>query len=363
MLAEQDETSALLRQSAASFIKDMQARTDVNRSASWQDMVSLGWGGVLLPEAVGGSGLGIEHAAILMEVMGEHGFDTPLLTGVFLPSILLADMRGDGARSLLERIADGSLQAPLAWQERIGQIDPETPATVLRQERLSGRKLFVPGVDTAATLIVSVRTDDDEFALVAVLPQAGGVEVDAFDMNDGSRSAAIAFLDVEVGPADVIATGPTAAEAMKRAMTAGALLRSAQLSGLARATLESTIRFLHQRSQFGQKLSGFQVLQHRVADLYGLTRLADASWNSALCKYRQDPHSRETHIAVSAAKARCSDVANQVAKAAIQLHGAFGFTADSGMGAALFTALAWSTSFGAAEAHRRKFHELSEAAA
>jgi alkylation response protein AidB-like acyl-CoA dehydrogenase len=351
----------LLSDSARAFIKEQLKAGKTTQAERWQAMNSLGWAGLLLPESVGGSELGIEDAGVLMDVMGEFCFETPLLMGAFLPSLLLGQLLDrDLARTLAQRIAGSGLLASIAWQERVGQIDGGAPDARLDGEGLSGAKLFVPGADLAELLIVSARSEIGQPLLAVIRPDAPGVVARMVEMNDGSRAALVTFTKVKIGDAEILAVSDRAQASLRIALDGGALLRAAQLGGLARATLAKTIAYLNVRIQFGQKLSEFQALQHRCVDLYMATRLANASWTAAARAFAFDPLSYKATIGVSAAKARCGDVANTVAKAAVQMHGAFGFTEEGGLGFALKTALAWSASCGKAEAHRRRFYSLSE---
>lgn len=324
----------------------------------WAGLTDLGLPGMLLPEALGGSGLDIRHAAGVAEVLGRHGIENPLLPGVLAPSVALGGVSdGPLVRQLCAGIAAGRSTYPLAWQERSGRIDAHAPTTAVVAGRLTGIKLFVPASE--AGFIVTARHDRLGSALLLVARNDVGVHADPIQNADGSVSATLEFRNVPAGDDRILASGSMAEAVADRAVAAGAILRAAQLCGLAAGTLEATLDYLKQRRQFGRRLAEFQVLQHRCVDLYGQTRLARASWRSAARRFAADPNAAASLAAVSAAKARCGDVANLVAKQAIQLHGAFGFTEGSGLGRTLNAALAWSMSFGNSEVHRIRFQQLS----
>src|SRR5690606_3732919 len=99
----------------------------------------------------------------------------------------------------------------------------------------------------------------------------------------------------------------------------------AELHGVASRLLELTLAFVRQREQFGRAIGSFQSVQHRAADHYmylKITRTAIAAAIAAL-----DAGDRERlALLASRVKARSSDTATRIAKDAVQLHGAMGFT-------------------------------------
>lgn len=323
----------------------------------WAGLVELGLPGMLLPESLGGTGLDLLRAASVAEVLGRNGVETPFVTGALVPSVALAGLPSSPlVQRLCADVAEGRSTLPLAWQEQAGQVEARAPASSIESGRLTGIKLFVPASD--AGFIVTARHDRLGGAMVFVACNDAGVHTDSMQIADGSVSATLVLCNALACDERILASGPMAEAAANRAVAAGAILRAAQLCGLAASTLEATLDFLNQRQQFGQKLAEFQVLQHRCVDLYGQTRLARASWRSAARKFAADPLAAATLAAASAAKARCGDVANLVAKQAIQMHGAYGFTEEAGLGRTLNAALTWSTSFGNSEAHRIRFYQL-----
>jgi len=359
MSDDDDGLLALISDSAERFLEGRDAQAG---PVPWSDLVEMGWTGLLLAEDRGGAGLGLDAAAALMQRFGAAICESPLLAHALVPSLVLQALPGGAERDALAAgIADGSAPLALAWLERADQLVPEAATVTLADGRLRGTKMFVPMM-AGARLVVSATVPGEGPALLLVDADAPGISSAALTMNDGSRAAHCTF-DVAEDAVQVLARGNAAGHALKTAVLGAAVLRSAQLSGLADATLEKTRVYLHQRKQFDQLLSQMQVLQHRMVDLFMQCRLAGASWRNAVRELAERPASAEAAAAVSAAKARCSDVALLVAKSAIQLHGAFGFTAEGGLGHALDKSLAWGASYGSGALHRRRFRHLIKGAA
>lgn len=364
---QSDDTTRLLADSVRSFLDDQEAqgklridgRSDGDETAIASEMVDLGWLGLCLPEALSGLGLGLGHAAIFGELFGEKAFTHWLIDLSVIPSLLVSSCPGTPQlQRLAEGMAAGSSCCTFAWQESVGQIDCDLPATELEGGVLSGVKVFVPSTKHTSHFIVYAV--DAGTPIIAVIPADSlGLAQTVDRLSDGSSISRVTFAKVRVDDESIMVRGAEAVRAVHLVIASATVLRAGQLYGLAKGALRQTVAYLHSRSQFGQKLSSLQVLQHRVVDLHTQVRLAEASWRNSLKKFEADPLSSSTLAAISAAKARTSDVALLVCKSAIQMHGAIGFTDDADIGRYLKAALAWSSSFGNGAQHRFRFNELT----
>ena len=343
---------SLIADSAAAFLADHTAQQTDSENL-WKAMAEQGWTGMLLPEGAGGVELGLECAGEVLATICNAGCAGMLLNGALVPSAVMP-----ATNALAGRISVGEISLSLAWQSELGQTAPYPTGCKYDANRITGQKVFVQNTDAAQKFLVSADGPDG-IVLVLVSAQSTGLSVRGYPLSDESQAADLSFQNVNVE--EVLCRGQEAEQALQFGMHAGMVLGAARLSGLAAITLEKTIAYLQGRDQFGQPLSHFQVLQHRVVDLYGQTRLANAGWRNAARRLDKAPHDTATHIAIHAAKARCSDLANQVAKSAIQLHGAFGFSEEAGLGVVLGTALAGSASFGNTALHRKRMFTLQEA--
>lgn len=318
--------------------------------AAWTQMAELGWTGILLPEGVGGSELGLEPALTIAEELGRSASPEPFVASAVIGATLLAASDAALARELAIALAGGARSVTLAWQEKSGQVMPATFDTALAGGKLNGRKLHVPNWHDGVALLVAASTDQGPVVLL-VDPAAVGVSVTTRPMTDGTIGADIAFVDVALADDAVLLSGEAASLALTLAIARGTIALSAQLEGLSASLWQRTADYMKQRSQFDQPLADYQALRHRMVDLYAANELAAASWRSAAKKLEEG----ETGgIALHAAKARCSDVAMNMGRWAIQYHGAFGYTEEVDVGLYVHAALRWSSWLGNAAAHRRK---------
>jgi alkylation response protein AidB-like acyl-CoA dehydrogenase len=358
---DSEDILAMLRDAASDFIVGRYDKTVLRRDslkprpvdrALWREMGEMGWLGLGLPEDGGGSGLGIAGATTLAELFGRILYAAPFVSCASMPSELLGALGGAPARELEAMLLAGERLLTLAWQESAGQIEPGVPATRLRDGRITGRKLFVPSVQNDSVLLV-YATHEGKPVLAAVAADATGVTFES--TAAGINSYATVNFDDAPLMMGAVGEGGRATAALEKALSAGRIMLSAQLAGLAAGCLEETIAYVNQRVQFGHPIGVFQTIQHRCVDLHIATMLANASWRNAQSAYEIDPVAPRTQAAISAAKARCGDVAIKVARESVQMHGAMGFAEEVDIGFYLRSALQVSSLLGGPQQHRRRF--------
>jgi alkylation response protein AidB-like acyl-CoA dehydrogenase len=165
-----------------------------------------------------------------------------------------------------------------------------------------------------------------------------------FRSIDSSRS----LTEVHRGP--VLADG--AAGAVARALDFGALACSAQLLGAGRALLEASVRHAGVRVQFGRPVGAFQAVKHRLADVaIGLEFARPLLEAAAVALAGDEPTAGRD---VSAAKVACADAAYRAARAALQVHGAIGYTAEHDLSRFLLQVRALVPAWGSQAEHRAR---------
>ena len=362
-----DDTQRLLRESVRSF---MEKKGDIQRvrasrasntgfdRAIWQIMADNGWLGLLLPKEVGGFGLGFAEATIIYEEMGRRLLPEPIIPAVVLAAGALRGCENTSFQAeMLSAIVAGKALPALAWQEKNENYDPNAIATRVVEDgsvlRISGTKRFIPSAASA-----------DGFLVTAISPVGTGLYWVALESPGLTLLLERSVDDVAYGTlrlADVavstqhIACSKGADDAVSRAVDEARLCVCAELVGVMSQALELTLDYVKQREQFGQKLGSFQVLQHRIVDLFIQQELSRNTLAQAVTIFdgTQDPVRRAS--AVSAAKARASDAALLITRQAIQLHGGIGFTDECNIGLFLKRALVLAAWLGNSKVHRKRF--------
>jgi alkylation response protein AidB-like acyl-CoA dehydrogenase len=319
--------------------------------ALWAEMAGLGWLGLSLPETLSGSGMGVVTAASLSELMGQTLFPQPYIAAALMPAAILGAADTAAARELAHGLASAEQFVCLAWQEQAGQIELPLPATRFDNGVLHGRKCFVSALEEDSVVLVSAESAG-QLVILAVDAQAPGLSIARTATAQGSYCDVV-FEGVQPRDAEPLLTGSTAETALQQAIDIARIATSAQLAGIARACLQQTVDYVGERVQFGRPIASFQAVRHRCVDLRIEVELAAASWRQAAAEFDNNPAGNPA--AIYAAKARCADVAREVGRAAVQLHGAMGFTVECDIGLYLRAALQYAAWLGGPVAMRRSF--------
>lgn len=349
-----EESLELLADVASSFCTRDPARVRAVRDSDapfdremWGRLAENGWLEILVPERLGGAGLGLEAATLITRRLGRGAFPEPFVAAGVLAPVVLAAAAGTGAdadsEARLVELLQGELIAGVAWHGDVAAGD---------QGHLNGESRFT-GVGGADGYVVAANGPDgtELFWLEAGTP---GLAVRNERQADGSISAALTLTGA---PGARLAGG---GDVVEDALDVARVALAAELLGIADAALELTLAYLLQRKQFDRAIGSFQALQHRAVDMWMARELANAAVEAAVAVYA-DPDSspRERAIAASSAKARAAMTAPYVCNEALQLHGAIGFTDEYDLGLYLNRALALAPWLGNAREHRRRYIELT----
>ncbi|MDB5710977.1 MAG: acyl-CoA dehydrogenase [Sphingomonas bacterium] len=310
---------------------------------AWRAQAEMGWAGVVVPEAYGGSEFGFLSLGLVLEQLGRNLAATPLAsTAVAAMAIALGD---DEAvkQQWLPKIAAGEMVATLAVDE--GPVhNPAKIATSMSGGKLSGTKAFVAEGDSAALFIVAAT---DGLYLVA---DDKGVTRSTRHMADARSHAEVTFAGA---PATRLGGPDLTANIIDRATAAAC----AEMLGMALQAFDTTNDYLKTRVQFGQPLASFQALQHRMAKIFTELELMRSAVEGALEAI--DAGRSDVDQAVSLAKALANDTLHLASREMVQLHGGIGMTDEHDAGLYLKRAAVLQAMWGNAAYHRERFARLN----
>jgi alkylation response protein AidB-like acyl-CoA dehydrogenase len=332
--------------------------------AQWQAYARMGWLGLPFPEwAGGGEGTALD-VFLLMQAFGRALAAEPYLGTVVMSGAALGAEGLKGfAREVMPRIVTGEFLVACAFaepQSGANLDDIGTSATLAGDQFvLRGDKAVVLGAPSAHLFIVSSRIQGPGVepvpALFAVEPGAQGVELRSYRTLDGRRASEVRLRDVRVSRSGLICSGAEATSAIRRAEVQGTVALLGEAIGCLEGAVDTTIAYLNTREQFGQKLSKFQALRHRVADLFIAKEEAKALCLLAAQNVASgDPRMSE---AISAAKAYVGHAGRRICEDAVQLHGAIAITDEYIVGHYLKRLLVIDRLFGDADHHLGRYLE------
>jgi acyl-CoA dehydrogenase len=300
--------------------------------ALWKAMADMGWTGVLVPEAAGGSDMGHAAANILAEEMGRTLVTSPFISTAVIAATALRQVSDDRANAALRQIADGSVTYALAVDEG-AKFAPDAVELQASQEgngfKLSGSKRFVVDAGQADRLLVLARTQDG-LTLFDIPSDRAGITRTARSVIDSRDAADIEFDAVEATGDDVVGNIDDGLTVLKPALEAAQAALAAELTGLAAGAFGRTVEYLKERKQFGVQIGMFQALQHRAAHMWCESEVTASAVLHAGRKLDEDP--QNATLAVSLAKARATDTAQLTVREGVQMHGGIGMTDAFDMG-------------------------------
>jgi alkylation response protein AidB-like acyl-CoA dehydrogenase len=319
------------------FLSDTMPTTEVRRlmateagfeAETWMRLAGeLGVCGIHVPESYGGAGLGLTDLGIVVEEMGRTLFCGPYYSSTVLAATaILGAGTEQQKQTLLPAIAAGELRAALAFTEADGSWEPEATRLIADPHaRLSGSKRFVVDGHTADLLVVLARASaNGDLALYLVDADADGLARTPLTVIDETRK--LAQLSFDDTPAEPLGAAARARETMEHVLHLALIALANEMIGGAGRMLESALDHTRQRMQFGRRISSFQAIKHRMADLLLEVELARSAAYYAAAAFDAG-HANAAALA-SLAKSTCADAYMHAAAECIQLHGGIGFTWD-----------------------------------
>ncbi|MGI5241993.1 acyl-CoA dehydrogenase family protein [Dactylosporangium sp. CA-139066] len=313
----------------------------------WPGLVEeIGVAGLLVPEHLGGQGAGLMELGSALREAGRQGWSGPLAATAGVAVHLLAAVDPDDDGGLRSAIAQGRVVVPALTEDGRG----ESLETTVRYEdgTVRGRRTFVDSGTHAAEFLLPARAGD-ETALVVVERTAAGVAVRPQDAVDPGRG--LAMLELAGAPARVLARGPQVGSAVAEAWSLGALLVAADAVGAAERAFELARAYAGTREQFGRPIGSFQVVKHKLVEMYAELELSRSALREAL--RMADARLPGWQSAAAAAKSVVGDGSTHVLREAIQVHGGIGFTWEHELTHHFRRVMACRALYGTPASHRR----------
>ncbi len=299
--------------------------------AAWATLAELGMTALPVPEQQGGfDGTAIDMLVVMQE-LGRGIVVEPYFATVLGVQFL----KLSGAhQELLAQVAGGELKLACALGEKQARHDLADIATSAKASGdgylLNGSKTVVLHGAQANQLIVSARSaggsrDTAGISLFVLAADTAGITRRDYRTIDGQRAADIVFADVRAPSSALLGKAGAGWDILDAAADYGATLLCAEAVGAMDALNAATLEYLKTRQQFGVPIGKFQVLQHRMADMFMQTEQARSMATLAAVKVGSDDVN-ERRRTVSAAKARVGQALKYVGQQAVQLHGGMGVT-------------------------------------
>ncbi|MET3117206.1 alkylation response protein AidB-like acyl-CoA dehydrogenase [Undibacterium sp. GrIS 1.8] len=308
----------------------IQSEAGVSDTA-WAALAELGAMALPVPEAQGGFDGSAIDMLIVMQELGRGIVIEPYFATVLGAEFL---KQAGSHAEILEQVAGGEVKLAAALAEKQSRHDLFDIVTTATKNAdgfvLNGVKTIVLHGAQADHLIVSARSSGNQrdttgISMFIVDAKATGVSRRDYRTIDGYRAADIHFDQVQVPASALLGAEAAGWELLDAASDYGVTLLCAEAVGVIEAITNATLEYLKTRQQFGVPIGKFQVLQHRMAEMFMEMEQARSMATLAAVKVSSSDV-EERRRTVSAAKARVGQAARFVGQSAVQLHGGMGVT-------------------------------------
>lgn len=341
----------MLRDSVRRFMAG-ECRRDYIRACSDEDrfphelyakMAAQGWMGIPFPQQYGGAGLGPMELAIFLEEAGYgwYGAGTSYFTTVVLGgyNVLLYGTEAQ-KREVLPKVVSGELKMAFALSEP--NVGSDAAAVELFAEDrgdhfvLNGQKMFTTNAHVADRIVTVTRTlrrparKHDGITIFLVDARSPGIEIRP--LRQMGRSAThtneVFFRDVRVPREAMMGRQDQGWSSLNAGLGIERLSVAMMYAGTSQAILDYAMAYAKDRRQFGQPISKFQAVQHKLADMQTKTDIARLlGYRVAWMLQEGQPCFKEMSMAKLWASEALFDIANQ----GVQVMGGYGVLKDYDM--------------------------------
>ena len=326
----------------------------------------LGILGAAQPEPYGDGGP--VEMMLIAEALGYALVVEPYVDTAVVAAGLLRRAGHSAATDLLKKVIAGSAIVTVAATEPTSGEHWRDVSTVARRDGdgwvLTGSKIVSASTPLASHVLITARTsgrrsDEDGISLfvVDISSVTAGIERHDYRTVDDRRASDLVFEELRLPDAALLGDQGGAFSSLAQARDEGAAAICAEAVGCMRKVLADTVEYCKQRRQFGAPIGSFQVLQHRMVDMYTEVEQSAAAVHLAILNLEADAATRAR--AVSVAKATVGRAARFVGQQAVQLHGGMGMTEELAVGHYFKRLTALQFEFGSTDHHLTRYAQLT----
>lgn len=339
----------MMQDSAARFVQndyDFETRRRLVASergyseANWALFAELGWLALPIQEAYGGLGGNLVDTMVLQQELGKGLVVEPYIATVLLAANLLQKLGTEAQKQeLLAPVVAGESKLALAFAEGGDSFDVTQTTTTATKTGdgyvISGHKAVVLGAESADQLLVVARTSGlagqtAGISVFLVSPHQSGVSLRGYPTNDGHRAADVHLEHVQVPASSVIGAEGEALGVIQSVLNEAIVALGAEAVGVMDKLLAATTEYVKTREQFGQQIARFQVVQHRLADMFMECEQSRSLLYFAALQLAEG--SAEADRIAAMLKVKIGNAARFVGQQAVQLHGGMGITDELDVG-------------------------------
>ena len=316
----------------------------------WRMFAELGWLAVPFSEEYGGLDGDQVDLSVVFEEFGKSLVVEPYLSNIVLAGGVLRRINWAEKGTFIEDLVSGSKQISLAnYEPQKGYNLSNIDTAIDADGNLNGSKSTVLNATNADYFLVFTK-NMDSYAFALVPKDAEGIEVKGYKTYDGFVSGELVFKNCKP---EALISDENSLEVLENVILDALVCICSEAIGAMEKSYQLTIEYTKQREQFGQSLSKFQALQHRMVDMFMETEYA----KSFLIKVLATEDDNEKVKLTYGLKNQISKAGKQVGEEAVQLHGGMGVTEEMSIGHYLKRLMVIANIFGSADYYLSKYIE------
>ena len=370
-----NEEQTLIQDQVDQFIQkeyDWETRQSLSNSElgfgdnNWQKFAELGWLGISTSEDNGGFGGSAIESMLIMEAFGKGLVVEPFLETIIMSGGLIDEHGSDQHKSsILEPAIAGQLHLALAYAEPQSRFNLSDVVTEAKSDGdnfiLNGYKSVVMNGPSANKIIISARTsgsqlEENGITLFVVDGDSQGLNKTNYKTVDGRRASDLTIENVSVSKEDIIGQIDAGFDILDSSIDRAILAISAEAVGAMEVLYKTTVEYTKTREQFGTSIGKFQVLQHRMVDMFMEYEQCKSLLYMATMKHEEG--SADAKKAISGLKYQVGKAGRFIGQQAVQLHGGMGVTDELNVGHYFKRLTTVGTIFGNSDYHLKKYTSL-----
>ncbi|HIC26689.1 MAG TPA: pimeloyl-CoA dehydrogenase small subunit [Gammaproteobacteria bacterium] len=370
-----NEEQTLIQRQVAQFIqrdyewekRQALAKSELGFSSeNWKIFADLGWLGISLSEESGGFGGSALETMIIMEEFGKGLVVEPFLETIVLCAGLIDSCGNKDQKSeILKKVISGEMHLALGFVEPQSRFNLADVTTEAKKKGdgfvLNGFKSVVMNGPSANNIIISARisgkqSEEEGISLFVVDPKLEGVSLRNYPTVDGRRASEITLENVDVTSSCLLAEEGKGFKELEKAIDSATLAICAEAIGAMEVLYKTTVEYTKIRKQFGQAIGKFQVLQHRMVDMFMEYEQSKSLLYMATIK--QAEKAEDSKKAISGLKYQVGKAAKFIGQQAVQLHGGMGVTDELNVGHFFKRLTTIITIFGNTDYHLKRYSQL-----
>ncbi|MDG2060353.1 MAG: acyl-CoA dehydrogenase family protein [SAR86 cluster bacterium] len=333
---------------------------------NWNTFGELGWLGLSISEKSGGFGGSAIDTMIIMEQFGKGLVLEPYLETIVLGAGLLDSIgSNEQQKEILEKAITGKVQLATAFAEPQSRFNLSDVTTTAAKEdkgfTLNGYKCVVMNGPSADYFIVSARTSGGQtepngISLFIVNKDLPGLSQRSYSTVDGKKASELTLENVKIDNSSLLGELDKGLNPLSSAIDVATLAICAEAVGAMEILYKDTVEYTKTRKQFGQPIGKFQVLQHRMVDMF--MEYEQSKSLLYMCAMKLAESAKDSSKAISGLKYQIGKASRLVGQQAVQLHGGMGVTDELNIGHYFKRLTTINTIFGNADFHLKRYSEL-----